>query len=364
MPISTDSPSFSGSAQKTQIIERIEREVGVPDLANILTNRLAPTDLQSLLLEVYGRRAKKREPKALLEDHVSNRFMRPSSSNPQRLLEWDRTAFSLLPDVFRPIELSPVCPLGTVSALSPISQDWTVSTIRNTEVVADSTNVLALECAARRRDQRNHLSNKAAPVHLASSHRLLRGQKIGAGPGTRQHFRVFTLCSSGRDPGNLRFEIEALGLHIGFYLAALRRFLGTRITLHAAISDFGSRSIRPLVQSELVLKLQSAHKKIRIGIDQDRKQGRGYYGQVCFKIFATTSKGRDHELVDGGDVNWTQKLLNNAKERLIISGCGSERLCELFEPAASGNKHDTSLPCLGEKSTATGSYAKNTARTY
>jgi hypothetical protein len=288
-----------------------------------------------LLLEVYARRAKNGEPKALLEDHVSNRFTRPSASSPQRLLEWDRIAFSRLPKVFQSIELSPVCPLGTVSVLSPISQDWTVSTIRNTEVVADSTNALAIECAVRRREGRNFFSGKAASVHLAASHRLLRGQKFGVGPGTRQHFRVFALCSAGRDPGNLRFETEALGLHIGFYLAALRRFLGAKIALRVAISDIGSKAARPVVQSEVVEKLQSAHKRVRIGIDQDRKQGRGYYGQLCFKIFATPSEGRELELVDGGDVNWTQKLLNNAKERLIISGCGSERLCELFDQAAS-----------------------------
>ncbi len=57
--------------------------------------------------------------------------------------------------------------------------------------------------------------------------------------------------------------------------------------------------------------------------------------QLCFKIFASPSPSREHELVDGGDVNWTQKLLNNAKERLVISGCGSERLCELFGAAGS-----------------------------
>jgi hypothetical protein len=335
MPISPDGPSSPELVHGSPIIERIEREAGVPDLANILANRLAPTDLQSLLLEVYGRRAKKREPKALLEDHVSNRFTRPSASNPRRLLEWDRIAFSLLPKVFQPIELSPVCPLGTVSALSPISQDWTVSTIRNTEVVADSTNVLAIDCAVRRREGKNFPSGKAASVHLAASHRLLRGQKFGVSPGTRQHFRAFTLCSAGRDPGNLRFETETVGLHIGFYIAALRKFLGTKPDFRIAISDFASNVARPMVRSEVVEKLQSAHKKVRIGIDQDRKQGRGYYGQLCFKIFATPPKGREHELVDGGDVNWTQKLLNNAKERLIISGCGSERLCELFDRSAS-----------------------------
>src|SRR5712692_640150 len=335
MASSPPGPSTSDLADRSRIINRIERDAGVPRLADVLTDRLAPTDLQSLLLEVYGRRAKKRDPKDLIKDHVSNRFTRPSVTSPPRLLEWDRIAFSRLPKVFQPIELSPVCPLGTVSVLSPISQDWTVSTIRNTEVVADSTNVLAIECAVRRRGQKNFPSGKSAPVHLAASHRLLRGQKFGLGPGTRQHFRVFTLCSAGRDPGNLEFETEALVLHIRFYLVALRRFLGIKTALRVAISDFGSNVARPVVQSEVVEKLQSTHRKVRIGIDQDRRQGRGYYGQVCFKIFATPSKGREHELVDGGDVNWTQKLLNNAKERLIISGCGSERLCELFEPAAS-----------------------------
>jgi len=195
--------------------------------------------------------------------------------------------------------------------------------------------VLALECAVRRREQRNFSSEKVASVHLAASHRLLRGQKFGVGPGTRQHFRAFTLCSAGCDPGNLRFETETVGLHIGFYLLALRKFLGNKIALRVAISDFGSNVARPAVRSEVAEKLRSEHKKVRIGIDQDRMQGRGYYGQLCFKIFATPSKGREQELVDGGDVNWTQKLLNNAKERLIISGCGSERLCELFDPAAS-----------------------------
>src|SRR5712664_1738081 len=260
MPALSDGPSSSDLARRSPIVERIEREAGVPDLANTLTNRLPPTDLQSLLLEVYGRRAKKREPKVLLEDYVSNRFTRPSASSPRRLLEWDRIAFSRLPKVFQPVELSPVCPLGTVSMLSPISQDWTVSTIRNTEVVADSTNVLALECAVRRRGQKNFSSGKAASVHLAASHRLLRGQKFGVGPGTRQHFRVFTLCSAGRDPGNLRFETEALVLHIGFYLAALRKFLGSRTLLRVAVSDFSSKVARPAVRLGVVGKLRSANK--------------------------------------------------------------------------------------------------------
>src|SRR5439155_15838226 len=189
----TNSPPDSSSpdiAGRSRIIERIERDAGVPNLTDVLVDRLAPTDLQSLILEVYGRRSKKRDTKELIKDHISNRYARPSTESPTRLLEWDHIAFSQLPKVFQPVELSPVCPLGTGSVLSPISQDWTVSTSRNTEIVADSTNVLAIECAVRRGMQKSISSGKAASVHLAASHRLLRGQKSGSGPGTRQPFRT------------------------------------------------------------------------------------------------------------------------------------------------------------------------------
>jgi hypothetical protein len=96
--------STSDISNKTKIIKRIEKEMGV-QLADILSDRLAPADLQSLLLEVYSRRARRHSPRVLLEDHLSNRFTRPSASHPTRLLDWDRMAFSKLPKVFLPIEL-------------------------------------------------------------------------------------------------------------------------------------------------------------------------------------------------------------------------------------------------------------------
>ena len=65
-------------------------------------------------------------------------------------------------------------------------------------------------------------------------------------------------------------------------------------------------------------------------IDALRTGGRGYYFDLCFHIHATHPSGRRLELVDGGSVDWTQRLLSNAKERLVISGIGSERLCSEF----------------------------------
>ena len=44
---------------------------------------VTPTDLQSLLLEVYRLRAAKVQPAALLAQHEQNRFVRPAAVDPQ-----------------------------------------------------------------------------------------------------------------------------------------------------------------------------------------------------------------------------------------------------------------------------------------
>jgi len=63
----------------TEIIDRIERELGVPGVAALLAERLEPTDLQSLLLDVYRRIAARRQPAAVLADYAANRFVRTAS---------------------------------------------------------------------------------------------------------------------------------------------------------------------------------------------------------------------------------------------------------------------------------------------
>ena len=86
-----------------KLIHRIEREVGVPNLAEILATRIAPTDLQSLLLEVLRRRAIRLTPSAVLSNYEANRFVRPSPISPIRFLEWEQIAFSSLPPEFQPL---------------------------------------------------------------------------------------------------------------------------------------------------------------------------------------------------------------------------------------------------------------------
>ncbi|HVO41647.1 MAG TPA: hypothetical protein VMT34_03435, partial [Aggregatilineales bacterium] len=221
-----------------KIIERIERDAGLPGLTALLAERLSPTDLQSVLLEVYRQLAQNREPSEVLSAYETDPLVRPSARSPLDLLAWERSAFAALPPDFEAVALAPVCPLGTSSAVALVSQNKVLSTIRNTEVVSDSTNVMALECAYRRKQLLRAAPKSRTPIHLAASHRLLRTQQY-KGPNLVAHFSAFGLCSAGRDEGSLAFELTTLRRHIGVYVRALRAFLGSEVILRVAVTDFG-----------------------------------------------------------------------------------------------------------------------------
>ncbi|UXN73676.1 hypothetical protein N8D56_23455 [Devosia sp. A8/3-2] len=59
------------------LLERIVAASGVPDPVDIPAARLSPTDLQSLLLEVYDRRSSARSPADLLADYEKAAFSAP-----------------------------------------------------------------------------------------------------------------------------------------------------------------------------------------------------------------------------------------------------------------------------------------------
>ncbi len=181
--------------------------LNIPGLAKLLAESLPPTDLQSLLLEVYRLRSRRQKPADVLAAYGADRFVRPSAISPQRLLAWEQTALSMLPEGFEALELSPVCPLGTSAVLAGVSQDWAVATARNTEVVSDSSNVLALECALRRKQSLKRDPKSILPFHLAACHRLLRAQKFES-PGMTAHFNLLALCSAGRGQRVLRVGVE------------------------------------------------------------------------------------------------------------------------------------------------------------
>jgi hypothetical protein len=321
-----------------RILERILRETGIPDLVETLSERLSPTDLQSLLLAVYQRHVETSTPSQLLERYEQDRFVRPSDIAPQTLVEFDQLVWSTLPDAYTSIELSPVCPLGTTAAIATVSQNKVVSTIRNTEVVADITNVLALECASQRRQILRSDPKGRERVQLCASHRVVRGQVFG-GPASFPHFRLLGLCAAGRDEGSFQFETSSLVEQIAFYMRLLQE--AARLGYHAyqfriAITDLEDGQRIQTLEERVLAPLAASYRDARCELDPNRTTGRGYYVGACFHTYATNAVGVEFELVDGGFTTWTQQLLNNRKERLLISGLGVERFSAEFRLDESG----------------------------
>jgi hypothetical protein len=297
----------------------------------VLTNRISLSDLQSLLLEVYQKRIKSLSPRHLLEQYMQNRFVQMSKMDPRIRVEFDRFAYSILPPDFQVVELSPVCPLGTNAIIAPVDQNNTLTTIRNTEVVADSTNVMALECARRRREWLHDKENRQTRVKLCASHRLLRTQVFDS-PDAFPHFQVFGLCTAGRDTGSLIFETETLFEHIDFYIRLLTSAIPLGIKLHdpRVVFLLYDENWTESIQNKVIASLAEKHPGTKFDVSSVREK-QTYYQGARFQIFAEDKKGTDYFLVDGGFTDWTQKLLSSRKERLLISGLGSERLLVCFQ---------------------------------
>ena len=314
------------------ISDRISRAAGVRNLVDVLAERLAPTDLQSLLLDVFRRRAVKLQPADILRRYEQGRFVRPSPIDPRRLLAFDDVAFGVAAPTFEPVELAPVAPLGVVSALADLDQNLAVATVRNTEVVSDSTNVLALECAARRRALGS--GRRGAPsLNLCASHRLLRGQAY-EDPALSAHFRLFALATAGRDSGSWQFEIESLGAHVSFYLRLFARLHDGGLTsapvqTRVALTRLENGPPEDLVETAVLAPMRKEFPQAAFGFDRTRVDGRSYYDGLCFAVHVDVGD-RATALVDGGLTDWTQRLLADRKERLMISGVGSELVCSLL----------------------------------
>src|SRR5580700_4001942 len=185
----------------SKIVARIAAQTGIPRLFPALSEEIAGSDLQSLLMDVYGARtAKSRESD--LRRGAGRGLMAASKVDARLLNQFDKTAFQIAAE-FEAIELSPVGPLGLNHVLGGIDQNNVLTTIRNAEVLGDPTTALALECWRRRKGLASRKGQEV--VRLCCSQRLIRLQPFK--PGFTPHFRLFALVSAGRDSGSHAFEI-------------------------------------------------------------------------------------------------------------------------------------------------------------
>jgi hypothetical protein len=289
-----------------------------------LRDGLSPTDLQTLLLDVARSRAAAVTPARLLRRWRDDRFVRPATSDPRALAAIEARLWALLPDHFAGLDLSPVAPLGTVSALCPLDQNRMLTTVRGSEAVSDPTNALALEAASRRREQnRNSTSGRARRIDLAATHRVVRGQ-LFTGPGEFAHFKLFALVSSARDRGSGLVEAELIVDHLRFYAAAIAAVApGTAAGL--TVSTFRRTAVDERLD-DLLAELDRFGPAVVVRRDRKRTHGRGYYTSHALRIDLTTATGATANLGDGGLTDWTARLLGDAKERCLTSCISVERL--------------------------------------
>jgi hypothetical protein len=285
-----------------------------------LEHGLSPADLQAALLDVSRSRAAAVTPARLMQRWRQDRYVQPVVSDPRPVWQLEARLWTLLPDEFAGVDLSPVAPLGTCSAVGPVSQDRVISTTRGSEVVSDPTNVLALEAASRRQ------RSGAPTVGLASCHRVLRGQPFDA-PGSFQHFRLFALVTSARDRGSALTEADMLTAHLRFWGRALSEVLpARRVALRYTV--FGFPPLRERLRDTVLPALQPLPGAVAVEEDASRQRARGYYGHGAIRIDAEVD-GDWQEVGDGGFTDWTARLLNDAKERCFISCVATERLAAL-----------------------------------
>lgn len=235
---------------------------------------------------------------------------------------------------------------------------------------------MAVECWRRRKDS-SHRAD-LTPVRLASSHRVVRLQPFDM-PGYVPHFRLFSMVTAGRDTGSLAFEIQHLGEHIRFYLRLFRELgahgfhlasplveisdtgvIQSLLAAHGVSSDELRESIRAhrpggseqflaergialpnamedparelqlagmerlaRLKSDLLDALQVEFPKAQFRFNLARLEGLSYYNGFCLRISPEAPHGARYPVADGGFTDWTARMLQNKKERLLTSGIGT-----------------------------------------
>ncbi|HTB89857.1 MAG TPA: hypothetical protein VK743_17965 [Steroidobacteraceae bacterium] len=301
-------------------MERDWTHAGIQEAAySALAKGLAASELWSLLLGIAEQRAAQRSAALVLQQWEKDRFVCPSYVDQRTLNQLDGHLLAAA-SAFEALELSPLAPLGSCSAIALASQNKIVSTIRGTEVVSDPTNLLALESARRLR------KNGRQAVKLTTNHRCVRAQAVPKHAGFAAHFRLFCITSAGQERKDQGFLVESLSEHIQTHLGALNR-------LEQHGYDFPDRSLKILATPER----KALGERVASGV---RSLGRtsivfetlthNYYDGLRFMISARSLNGEHMPLIDGGAFDWLRKLTSNNKLVFVASGLGSQLAAYLY----------------------------------
>ncbi len=306
------------------IINRILTKIGDTQLLERL-RQLPPTELQSLLLEIMRQAASDVTPQQLLKNYETNRFVTPSVVDPVALYKIEIEMFEIAKaNGFEPQELSPLAPLGNCSAIGLADQNKIVSAVRGTEVVADATNLMALECSVRRKQSKFGKD----VVNLCSIHRHVRAQPIPKIKGFTPHFKIFTAVTAGRDTGSLGFEKAALLKHLSFYNKYFSEHLKMK-DIKVIIKGLKSDNNDTSRSQQLYDFIKPQFTGVDLSFAEVPEDEHRYYQHTRFSL-NVDFKGTEYNLGDGGFVDWGAKLTSNNKERMFTSGVGAELVVKML----------------------------------
>jgi hypothetical protein len=280
-----------------------------------LLDEMGASELWSALLGVVERRAAERTPAQLLAQYERDRFVQPANVDQRTQVAIDGHMLAAAA-AFEAIELAPVAPLGTCSVVGLASQNKVLSALRGTEVVSDTTNVMALECARRLR------ADPAAHVRLATSQRVVRAQQVPKLPGYTQHFRLFTLASAARERKDHAFVVEALAEHIRTLLAVLDRLEAHGYAFPERVLHLRATPARAGLADRIAAAVPLA--ALREPLDH------AYYHGLRYLIGVRGPDGSEIPLIDGGAFDWLAKLTSNRRLVFVASGMGAGLVPLLF----------------------------------
>lgn len=307
--------------RREDVIRGILHKLDQDELVELLSRGLSGSELNSLLLEVFRRQNAHRSPAELLRSYKGNRFVKPAIADPIALKQLELDLLTIAKSyTYTPIQLSPVAPLGSCSVVAPADQNKIISALRGTEVVADATNLIALHIADGIKS--GELTNHADLVRYSSTHRHVRAQKFPDLPGMLPHFSVFVLVASGRDTGSYAFEKRSIGEHIAVYRQIFRAKYQSEIEL--IIRPRSGYTDSEGFVNRIVQYIGEQAPEITVTV-HPASSDNAYYKGLQFTI-KTTIGGREFDIGDGGFVDWTQQLLGNKKERMLISAIGLDHM--------------------------------------
>jgi len=299
----------------SQIVQKILERIGRPDEVSVLANDLTASELNSLLLELLEVKTNAISAPQLLNLYQDNRLVKPADLPVIEMKQIELDVVRILADHgFSPIELSPVTQLGSCSVVGPVNQKKILSALRGTEVLADSTNAIALHVS----DLKQKHKTPELTLRFANIQRQIRTQSIDA-KGFTPHFRVGCLVSCGQAEGQFNFEKDMLNEHL-----RIMEYL----FLHYYKVDEVSFRLLPRAGypgkfvEEIADYIKTQNRSMKLNIDSSgERKVNNYYKGSQHKVDITV-RGQTYEIGDGGFVDWTQKLLQNKKERMLSTGFG------------------------------------------